>query len=264
MGHERLGFLPKTQRWRNIVDQIGTYTFDNNIIQELSEKVIRNVRKNIENIENDKGVKSSLKFLIYLSYASKQDNPTKYLASKDITISGETLTPLRIAKAYYNWLNKNMDSNEYGSFAKSATVETITEWYNSHRTSQEELFKIQNNESIAIWRNASNGAGFCELSRIFFARFTEKYLKYFLEREASSKIINLSDRIHFNKSIKEHVDAISIHAFEITKIAESYSAGWFNKYAIDDFPSDDDINGFLKYSFNKIQAELLREEPFNA
>jgi hypothetical protein len=97
------------------------------------------------------------------------------------------------------------------------------------------------------------------VARIFFAKFTERYLRYFLEREASAELPSLEAREKFSQQLSAHVDAVSQHAFETSKIAQSFAAGWFNNHARNAHPSEREIEGFLGLSFGKLQEELQRE-----
>jgi hypothetical protein len=44
---------------------------------------------------------------------------------------------------------------------------------------------------------------------------------------------------------------------------QSFAAGWFNKYSLDGIPSNDEIKGFLKLSFEKMREEFGREAKNN-
>jgi hypothetical protein len=110
-----------------------------------------------------------------------------------------------------------------------------------------------------VWGRASNGAGFCELSRLFFAKFTERYLNYFLEREASAALPTIEDRQRFREQLRQHVDQVSQHAFEKAKITQSFAAGWYNRHARRGRPSRLEVERFLSIAFGKIREELLRE-----
>ena len=83
-----------------------------------------------------------------------------------------------------------------------------------------------------------------------------------MEREASSRLQSLSERERFNQKLETHIQDISKHAFETAKIAQSFSAGWYNLHAKDSIPSDEKLRDFLSFSFKKINSELLREEDY--
>ena len=95
---------------------------------------------------------------------------------------------------------------------------------------------------------------------MFFAKIVERYMNYFLERVLSSSAKSITERDAFNKRLSEHVEATSLHAFQTTKITQSFAAGWFNKYANRTLPTDEDIKYFLRIAFGKLREELWREE----
>jgi hypothetical protein len=133
----------------------------------------------------------------------------------------------------------------------------ITNWH-SRQSEQGYLFG-SSDEAVNVWKKAANGAGFCELSRLFFAKFTERYLNYFLEREASAALPTIEDRERFREQLRQHVDQISQHAFETAKITQSFAAGWYNRHARRGRPSQREVERFLSIAFGKIREELLRE-----
>lgn len=258
MGHERVGILPKTKRWTTVVRGMSSFSERDNNIAEISQQTLKNVQSRFEDIERDKGVQAAFKFLLLLSVSSKYKYPAEFLASQGIKLS-ENITPLQIAKAVTQWVSEHSESNEYASFAQSAAIDTIGEWYKKNQTIQGNLFAADKDQ-FEVWRKSSDGSGFCELSRLYFSKFTERYLRYFLERAASSSINSIETRNRFNDELQKHLSDISKHAFETAKITQSFAAGWFNKNAKDTIPSTKKIQGFLNIAFNKMKGELLREE----
>ena len=258
MGHERVGILPKTNRWKSVVSGMSSFSTSQNNIPQIARQTLKNVQGRYTNIENDKGVQAAFQFLVLLSISAKYESPSEFLLAQGVDLSGN-LTPLRLAKAVSSWVSENSESNEYASFAQSAAIDAISEWYVKNQTFQKDLFlgDLDQNE---IWRKSANGNGFCELSRLYFSNFTERYLKYFLEREASAHMNSINTRNDFDAELKNHLNRISQHAFETAKITQSFAAGWFNKNAIDEIPSNRKIHGFLKIAFGKLKGELLREE----
>ena len=257
MGHERVGILPRRKPWTQVVRLIADYP-DSGQINSLAQKTIQNVRLQFESIEKDSGVRSAYKFLVLLSYAYKTNSPIEFLSGFGIDLPGN-FSQLKLAKALNEWTSKNQQSIEYGTVAKQAAIDALSQWYSQHQSNQLNLFTAES-ESSEVWNQASNGAGFCELSRLYFSNFTERYMKYFLEREASANLNSISERNHFAEQLEKHIDSVSNHAFETSKITQSYSAGWFTKHTKDSFPSDAKIKKFVSFSFKKMKDELLREE----
>jgi hypothetical protein len=140
-----------------------------------------------------------------------------------------------------------------------AAAETLTSWHSS-QTHQPGLYtETPGQITENVWARASTGAGFSEISRLFLARFTERYLRYFLEREASAVIKNVAVRERFSAQLHESVELVSKHAFETSKISQSFAAGWFNKHARAETPSNSKLSRFLRVAFSKMREELRRE-----
>ncbi len=84
-------------------------------------------------------------------------------------------------------------------------------------------------------------------------------MRYFLEREASAQLSSLEVRERFTKSLHDHIEDVSRHAFETSKITQSFAAGWFNNHARESRPTDTEIRSFLAIAFGKLQEEIQRE-----
>ena len=258
MGHERMGLLPTTEKWREIVEQIAGMYVSEAEVANIAQQTIQNVRDRFRHLAQDDGLVSTFQFLVYLAVASRENNPRMSLLETGIELP-DPPTPLAFAKAVNAYVEPRMDSLEYGEIAQKAAGDAISGWYDQNQPTMENLFSAVK-DPFEVWRKAGDGAGFCELSRLFFAKFTQRYLEYFLGREASAALRGVEDRVEFSQHLEEHVNTISRHAFETSKITQSYAAGWFNKNSKEGIPGQDAIEGFLNTALGKMRDALQREE----
>ena len=257
MGHERVGFLPKSQSWNKVVASIHDFSLEKSDVSGIAQQTLKNVRQKFLSLNDDASFLASFKCLVVLSYANKTENPFDFLNQNGINIT-PTGSLFQLTSATQKWMEKQNGSKEYSTLSAKALVDTINNWVIKNKPG---ISLFGTNESIlASWEKASNGAGFCEVSRDYFSRFTANYLSYFLDRAASAQIDSISERNQFSKSIKEHISEISVHAFETSKIAQSFAAGWFNKHAKTAMPSDKKIKSFLGLVTKKFHDELSKEE----
>jgi len=84
MGHERVGYLPKSERWKGIVQKISHFSSGKEDISDIATETTRNVRSKFKNITEDTGVISAFKFLVLLTHASKKEIPSEFLKSKGL------------------------------------------------------------------------------------------------------------------------------------------------------------------------------------
>jgi hypothetical protein len=258
MGHERIGYLPKTKKWNAIVEDIGSFSSSNDNISQIAQSTTKNVRTRFNRIVDDEGVIAAVKYILLIAHSAKLKNPFEFLLKHNINLPNN-FNIFELSLSIQNYIAENENSKEYSTFATQSMIDAVSEWYRKNQLQQSLIFN-ENENPFEIWQKAANGAGFCELSRLFFASFTERYLKYFLEREASSRITNLFDRVSFNSQLEKHIDSISKHAFETSKISQSFTAGWYNKNTKKGIPTDNSVRGFLSFTFQKLNSELLKEE----
>ena len=257
MGHERVGALPRTRRWTDVVDSIAGAAAVDGDVRNLANSTLENVRSRLRVIQRDAGVIAAFQFLLGLTLSASYRVDRKSLGELSIDLDSNP-SPLRLASILSRYVQDHRQSGEYAEIARKAAVDAISLW--TEQGTRQLSFTGEDEQAAAVWRRASDGSGFCEVSRIFFAKFVERYLNYFLGREASSQLANVDARERLASRLQEHVNEVSHHAFETARITQSFAAGWFNSHARDRMPSTDEISGFLAIAIGKLREELLREE----
>lgn len=255
MGHEREGRLPRSKTWRTVVGSLASAAIDPDVTGQVASNTLNNVRERLDRIELDPGVTAAFEYLLALAAKGKSANSTTRVSNTPEL--GDNPATLRLAAAASEWVDQHVGSPEYGTIAKQALADTIANWTTA-KDDQMDLFGVKPTVSER-WQAASSAGGFSEVSRLFFARFTERYLNYFLEREASASIGSIDARNAFAQNLHVHVNEVSKHAFETSKITQSFAAGWYNRHATEDFPSTAKVRGFMRLAFQKIREELRRE-----
>ena len=255
MGHERIGFLPKRKKWQHIIDQLSQFdSNDEEIIKKIAYQTLSNIRNKYKSLANDESIIKAIKYLAILLVSTRKENQTDFLKKNGIEAHDISLFNLiGSAKSFLNIENVSLESNK---ITIDALLNTLISYESSKKNGQILLFGDQ---SINIWSNINSGAEFCELARGFFASFTDRYLRYYLEREAANTINDYQHINSFSSNLLKLVNDISQHAFDTSKIMQSFAAGWFNSHAVDKIPSEKEIISFLDLSFSKMREEFRRE-----
>lgn len=258
MGHERVGLLPKTKKWNDLVRQIGSAYSSELPVASVATQTLRNVQKRYEFLFRDDTVKIAFSFLVAFSRACRFPDTRNELHKSGILMP-EKPTLLSVVKALHERVPKYEATSEYGQLALAAAADAIGQWHNQHATTQLPLFH-PSPEFFESWRTLGNGAGFCDLARLYFGKLTERYLYYFLDRAASATVSSIQQREQFQRDIRAYVDDVSKHAFETAKITQSFAAGWFTAHTREGLPDTEEVEGFLAIAFGKLRDELRREE----
>lgn len=254
MGHERVGILPRRKPWQEIVGLMQSALNDEfPQTADLVSETLSQVRDRYRKLHNDSGVQAAFAYLLALSTSSLP--AADGLSSVDTGLE-KNPSPLRITADLANWVRLHEASPEYAELACRAAADTISYW-TREKSKQQLLFDDAQN-AVNIW-GSTDGRAFSDISRTFFTKLTERYIRYFIERNASAESQSLKSRQNFGEALSQHFEVISRHAFETTKITQSFSAAWFNKYAQKERPGNKEISGFLAVAFGKMQEELTRE-----
>lgn len=256
MGHERGDALPHSKRWREVVTQLAEWSGSQQELADLAAATLRNVSNQFRRLHADDGVVAAFQFLLALARnASSGDFPVKS-NMPNVDLSDDP-SSLRLVGELKSWVDDQQVSLEYADIASKASSDAIVLW-SEQKKAQLTIFESEN-QARDTWRQADNGAGFCEVSRLFFSKFTERYLSYFLDREASAVMKNAEDRDQFASRLRTHIDDVSRFAFETSRITQSFAAGWFNNHARDQIPGKGEFKRFLSIAFGKMREELIRE-----
>lgn len=255
MGHERVGVLPKSKQWRQVVHGLSSLATHPGRVDAVATDTLGLVRERFRALQNDASVHSAFAFLVRLAVASRGGGVPALVGSAKAQAD---IAPIVVAMALKRHVAPTVGNLEHGALSQEAAVDAVARWHAARKEGrQESLFggDLANDP----WGGLGGGAGFCELSRQYFASLTERYLNYFLEREAASALGSIQARQAVRDELRAHVDAVSQHAFETALITQSFAAGWFNANAARGAPSDEEIGRFVAHAMGKMRGELNRE-----
>jgi len=256
MGHERIGFLPRSKSWVGIIGELAAYDGDINSVKQIAKSTLNAIRRTYEAMPFDESVIKAAEFLIKISFSAKQVNQVDFLNANGCSVDSN-ISLYSLMSSAQKLITTEEGSLEINKIAKDAVLQAVIGYQREHTSNQLSLFGEGTNN---IWNTVGTGAAFCELARSFFSAFTERQIKYYLDREAASSIGDYAKLGLFSKQLSEHTKAISEHAFDISKIMQSFAAGWFNKNASSTLPTEEQIKGFLNHSFQKLREEFRRED----
>lgn len=255
MGHERIGFLPHTKQWKSIVDQLSMYDGDEESVLKIADDTLKAVRKVYELMPYDESVIKAVSYLATLVFSANQEDQHIYLNDNGYTVDSQ-LSLFSLMASAQQYITTETGSLEINKIAKDAALQAVINYQQDHQSEQLTLFSDQPEN---VWKSAKDGAAFCELARTFFASFTDRHIKYYVERAAASKISDYAILQSFTETLSTQSQQIANHAFEISKIVQSFAAGWYNKKASTSLPDENGVRGFLQMSFGKMREEFRRE-----
>jgi hypothetical protein len=255
VGHERIGFLPKTKQWQAIIHELEKYSGDPEAIWEIASATLDCVRSSYKHIAYDESMISAIRFLAALCFSASSDSQVEYLNRQGFSADAD-LSLFSLMKSAEKYIVTDTESLETNKMARDAVMQALITYKQTHETEQLSFagFGTEN-----IWQQTANGAAFCEMARSFVAAFTDRQLRYYLERVAAGTLSDYSQIVSFSKELTEQTNAITSHTSDVSKLMQSFAAGWYNTYSVRSLPPDSDISRFLSMTFGKIKEEFRRE-----
>jgi hypothetical protein len=253
MGHIRLGKLPATRRWQQVVALIA----DGASVENVAGASAKAAENSLDRAQNDPALIRALWLLTQIPLAARTSDFAAALRALQLPVSNSP-TLLEIGTALSDAVDRQVEREggrtDLGELAQHAAVESLATLVAADLPG---LFgPTAADVRIAVGRLAAPDR-FARLARDFFARLTRSHLEYYLSR-------TLSDHVGPGRrfsSIQEHAAfkaALEQHCFEAARIVERFAGGWFSKTHFETGITPEKARGFVFVALRKIGRELRR------
>jgi hypothetical protein len=256
MGHVRLGKLPRTKKWREVVGLIAAGAD----VSQVADATLKAAEDAFEyvNINEDEGFNQAAWIMVQLGVAAKADDPIQHLKDQGIDLAGQTSMvgiQAAISDAMDNHLDKHGGQSDLGEIAQRALIEAVSERIKPRLDGR--LFDVTPNDVKGILSEFRKQKEFSQLSKQFFSGLSNHCMDYFLSQTLSSQI-GEGQRFASMNEKSQFDQALTTHCREAAKIVEEYSGGWFSKHMYEEAGdiSRESVRGFASYGMKKMTDEL--------
>lgn len=257
MGHIRLGRLPRTKKWKDVVQSLADCQSSLPEIVKLTSIASENVLKNTKHTE---GLTQCYWLFTNIAQASRQGDFVENLNNLGINISSND-SGIKILKQIFdtasNGLRKNGNISVLDQIALDSFKNAIHNRISSESTN---LFGCDIDSIQQAFKKFSTPTQVSYLGREYFSQYMFNSFSFVLEKELANSISsegrfqNSSDIENFNKNLKSY-------CWETSKIVEDFSGGWYGKHAWEgDISSKKKTKDFVNYSITKLLSEIQRED----
>lgn len=251
MGHNRLGLLPRTYRWKQVIKLLeesadlpdivkaSIYAVQNSLLQASKDQgltiAITNIFKFIEAIKS-----KDYRDALYLGgYLDKNDDSIFSITAK-------------FKEKVEKDLDRNWARSDVSEIAIDSFLSTLNQ-YASHET--RDIFDINSSTLANSLRKYTSNENLKQLMHEFHSRFTINYLQYYLSREMSNhvgpgrKIGSLDEHKEFNQ-------AFDLYIRQAVKITDDFTPGWYGKAQYTKNLNHESVSRYTHVAFKKIISEI--------
>jgi hypothetical protein len=254
MGHVRLGVLPKSRKWRQVVEELRLGAG----VGEIAGLAAEAAETSLQAAAGDPAFLHSFWLLTQVPLAARGPAFAEDLGGLGIMVADDRGL-LDVAAAISSAVDRHAleqgGRTDLGEMAQMAAVESLTAVVAPTLPS---LFGPSPEEvQRAIGRLAS-GDHFSTLAREFFARLMQRTLDYYLSRELS-KHTGAGERFRDDGARSQFDQALDRHCREASRIVEEFAGGWYGKNVYQgEGLTRDAVGRFAPIAFKKIRAELRK------
>ncbi|MFZ5908807.1 MAG: hypothetical protein ACOYYU_02180 [Chloroflexota bacterium] len=258
MGHLRLGVLPKTRPWNQVVGLLESSPSDS---ESIAIATLQAANRELERLKADPLLAYCFWLLTRITWLARKNDFISELDNVGISVA-ESESALSLISAISDQVRDEAKSyggvttfREIANLAlKQALSETILVY-------TPDLFGSTLGDIQSACKKYSSKKQFGLLSRRYFSSFIDRFLRYFIDKE-------ISNHIGPGRSIKSlgdgkaFTDALKLYAWQSSKIVEDYASGWYSKqnWETEGDITLSDAKRFMAYAFEKFQMELTSED----
>lgn len=252
MGHVRLGSLPRTRRWKQVVALIEGGA----AVDQVANASLRAAEAGLRAAATDPGVIESFWLLTQVPIAARTDDFAEALRDCNVVLDGPP-SILDLAAAVSEAVDARLANckgrTDLGEMAQSAAVETLSVTLGTRLGG---LFEPTPEDVRTCCAGLRTVAQFGGVAADFFGRFVGKCLDAFLSRELplhvgeGRRFATLAEQATFT-------DALALHCREAAVIVERYAGEWASKALwLEDEISRPKAAAFTDHAMKKLIAEL--------
>ena len=255
MGHTRIGQIPKSKAWSDIVallnEEQSSIGLTPEQISAIADASLLAAEEGFKKTIQDDGVCHSLYIItkILESIATNDSKSRYYINIEDIKSSREFA--FLINRQIRTYLIENNISSDKSELAQRALINSIL---SSTRPDQHSLLGDSDNQEKINIKELASKKGFANLSHNFFALYANYYTNFFISKITSystgiNSIKNIEELSNFNSQSQKHWN-------ESASIVREFSGTWFAKKVF--YEKDlqiGTVKSFLKTALDKIVAE---------
>jgi hypothetical protein len=253
MGHNRLGTLPKTKKWEQVVSLVGGGESAARVAAASSDAA----EAALFRAATDPALVRAFWLLTQLPLAARDADFPERLRKLGLAV-GHRPQLFEIIGAFSEAIDTHSRQTgrhtDLGEMAQLAATESFSAMVGR---SLPGLFGPTAEEVQRAIARLATSKRFSDLARDFFARLTRRHLDYYLSRELSnhigpaSRFRSISEHSQFNADLDQHCR-------EAARIVKEFAGGWFGKTNYEGGITPEQAGAFAFVALKKIRSELRK------
>lgn len=257
MGHIRLGRLPKTFKWKQVIQSLVDSSSSLPEIVKLTSLASEKVLTNSKYID---GLSHCYWLFTNIAQVSRQGDFVQNLNSLGINVSAND-SGIKVLKQIFDSASNSLRSNGNISVLDQIAVDSFKNAI--HNTISDEstsLFGCDIDSIQRAFKKYSTSNQVAHLGREYFSQYMFNSFSFTLEKELANSLSN-SGRFQNSNDIQNFNSKLKQYCWDVSKIVEEFSGGWYGKHSFEgDIADKQKTKDFTNYAITKLLSEVQRED----
>ena len=184
MGHSRIGTLPRTRRWDEVVELIATGADASTV----ADTTLWAAQKALGVVQDDPGFREAMFLMVQLALAGSQKDAVEHLAGVGVEMEGG-FSAADLAAAISAAIDRKMAARgqrqDWGEISRESLVSAACAYV---AESGQMLFEAERSDLTANLHRLHRTEEFGRFGRGFFATLANKCLNYFLSKTLGTHV----------------------------------------------------------------------------
>jgi len=235
MGHTRLGTIPKSRKWSEVVAELARFGSDVAAEQRTLQAGIATIARRaieaaggaLKGAADDIGLRYTFYLLTQITLSAREEDWVEALRKNGIDLSGSSSVfdlTVELQAAVDRRISASSHPSDVSEMAQSAAGEAIAALASSEAVT---MFGSGRDELQRAIRSLSTKKGFSDLGQVFFGRFIARLLNFYLSRVTASQLgagefRQVGEISSFNQALQAHCE-------QSARIVRDFCGEWYSK-----------------------------------
>jgi hypothetical protein len=263
MGHTRLGRIPTSQKWKQVVTTLASN--DYSTVSTTADDDVANIAANaleaaeagLDSAIEDPALRYTFYLLTQIVLAAREGDWESRLIPFGIQLSGDaTLFDLTstLQSAIDDYRFQRSAASDIGEMAQRAAGEALFDLASPRART---LFGEGREELTQAIKRLATRSGFAQLGQNFFGTLLADFLNFHLSRATASQLG--SPRLRQVGDLSRFNDALRRHCQQSAKIVHDFCGEWFSKTEFREGISLANTSNFMAVAVKKLRDELREQ-----
>ena len=256
MGHIRLGRLPKTYKWKQVVESLA---FSGSSLPEIVSLTSQASEKVLTSSKYIDGLANCYWLFTNIAQASRTDDFIQNLNEIGINIL-EKDSGVNVLKKIFDYASTGLKNTGSNTVLDQIAIDSFKSAF--HNTISQESISLFGCDIASIQRafkKYSSSNQISKLGREYFSQYMYKSFSFALEKELTNSMSE-NGRFQSSKDIQEFDKRLKQYCWDVSKIVEDFSGGWYGKHSFEgDIKNKKKVAAFTSHAITKLLSEVQQE-----